>query len=207
MRVRPSFPPRTRKNHQIAILLSLMETVIEKRGAIYISAPMTSGKRAAAWQQIKHGEIRLRRSRTRTKASYHRAVIEPNRAHARRLAKVLRNEVSRVVIDPTALQDIPGWRQADYLVFWGRVVATFVEVVVLADLWQYSDGASYEFLIAHTRGVKTVDEKKKPVTLEVGEQLIRSAIEELRRWRIATSFLEGVMAELNRLRRCHGSKG
>src|SRR4051794_16481374 len=109
------------------MLLEAFASVIDDRMAIYVSSPLTTGARAFEWHR-NHAAAR----------SFAEDVIEPNREEAAAFARGLRQATARVVIDPTAMGDLPGWEQRDFRYFWGRVIVGYCSEVVFRDGWQFS---------------------------------------------------------------------
>lgn len=114
--MRQGYPPQSNRSQEINFLLEIMSTVVENRTAIYLSTPITTGKRFSNWQTSSNAISNTHES---TYLEEHRRnVMEPNRAHVRSLIRKQRNTLGRVVIDPTALDALSGWTQDDYRVFW-----------------------------------------------------------------------------------------
>lgn len=122
--------------------------------------------------------------------------MELNRKAASVFAAELRRTKMRVVIDPTALADLPGWTQDDYRFFWGKVVEEYAAEAVFMDGWQYSNGCAYEFLVACRSGVVTVDALQQPISVDRGLSLIGAALDEYRRLGQPSEFLSRVHSEL-----------
>jgi len=179
------------------MLLEILASVIDGRTAVYLSAPITSGKRLSDWQAQRNENLDT--SHLAYRDEHRREVIEPNRAHAQSLAQELRRVWPKVLIDPTAVTDLPGWTQDDYRHLWARVIERYVDTIVFTDGWQYSNGCGYEFLTAQRSGARTLAEDQRPLTPEEGEQLIRAAISELRAQAFSSLFLEQVVEELAKL--------
>jgi hypothetical protein len=192
--VKSNFPPSTQREHEVAILLGVFASVTQSRGAVYLSAPITSGKRFSNWYEEngKHLDI--------NEAEYHdkhfREVIEPNRLHAKELVQKLWQAFDSVLIDPTAVDDFPGWAQDDYRYFWARVIEKYAHTVVFMDGWQYSLGCSYEFFIACKAGVVTLDENLQPISLDDGINLLNTAIRDMNLSEASSSFLRNVVDNL-----------
>jgi hypothetical protein len=183
------FPPRTTHEREVAILLEGFASVVERGTGTYVSSPLTTGQRAFEWHRLNgpsttHDTDAHERFRTN--------VIEPNRSEAARFARRLRAEVGGAVIDPTAMADISGWTQADYRVFWGRVIEEYCDVVVFRDGWQYSSGCTYEFLVAQMKGTRILGEDMSPLSLAEGKRLVDVAIEETEARGTSARFLRAV---------------
>jgi hypothetical protein len=174
----------------------VLTSIIEGRGAVYVSAPITSGRRLVEWGKEYHFD----KADPEHQDEFQREVVGPNREHARQIVRQLRREFPGVLIDPTAMEDIEGWTQDDYRYLWGRIIAHSVKTVVYIDGWQYSNGCAYEFLVAWRCPVETLNEELQPLSLEEGLQLIRAAIAELQEAGQKTAFLERVAEELESLK-------
>lgn len=179
--------------------MNILGCVIVDQTAVYISVPITSGWRLADWVNSRKVQVDL--SNVKTYVEFQRKVLEPNYQHAQNIIRNLRKQFTDVVIDPTAFRDVEGWSQNDYRYLWGRVIEQYVGTVVFIDGWQYSNGCSYEFLVA----VKCSDggrrsllnERLEPLTLEIGLSLIEKAIAEMKKANTPTEFLEQVAWQLS----------
>src|SRR5687768_9366586 len=108
------FPPWSTRDGEIALALNAFGSAIEGRSAVYVSTPITTGHRFAEWRRGPHA---LEPGHPNYVHAHGKHVIEPNRSAVRPLISALRNESHRIVIDPTAFVDVPGWTQDDYRVF------------------------------------------------------------------------------------------
>jgi len=196
--VTDDFPPRSTHEQEIRALLEILASVIEGRTAVYLSAPITSGKRFSEWHTQRNGDFNP--SHPEHRAEHQREVIDPNRAHAQSIARPLRSQWAKVLIDPTAVADFPEWTQGDYRCLWAHVIQQYVDTIIFVDNWQYSNGCAYEFLIAQQTGAATLREDQQPLTLTDGEQLIRMALADMRGQPFSsTLFLEQVVEEVAKL--------
>lgn len=189
-----NFPPMPRHEREIEMLLQFLASAIDGRSAIYVSAPITTGKRFSNWHINNRPDFDS--SHSEYYESHLREVIKPNREHAKTLVQELRQAVRGVLIDPTAVDDFPGWIQDDYRYLWAGIIERYVKSVVFVNGWQYSSGCAYEFLTARRTAAMTLDEQQRILTLEDGIQLIRSAITEMQCYNVPTEFLERVLKEL-----------
>ena len=140
------FPPQSVHAREIAFMLEILASVIEGRTAVYVSTPITTGKRFLKWYVQKKIDERV--PLTEQKDMFLREVVEYNRQRARVVVRRLRHGSSKIVIDPTSIVDFPGWTQDDYRCLWGRVIERYVDRVIFIEGWQYSNGCAYEFLVA-----------------------------------------------------------
>ena len=178
--------------------MNILASVIVGRSAVYVSAPITSGKRLARW--VGSRNVEYDPSHPDNYADFQREVLEPNCEHAQVIISNLRTKFPNVVIDPTALKDIDGWIQDDYRYLWAKVIEQYATTVVFIDGWQYSNGCSYEFLISYQSASDhcplVLDENLKPLTLEQGLRLIRAASNELKEAGLSTEFLDRIAEQL-----------
>ena len=178
-------------------MLDVYESVLDGETACYCSAPVTSGKRYIDWlKRIGKNFADIDAAHADYHEHHFQEVIAPNRAHAQRIIQKLRTERGQVVIDPTAIPYIEGWTQHDWRSFWQRVIERYVRTAFFIDDWQYSNGCVYEFWVAHKKGIPTLDEKGRALTLEAGITLIEKALAEMRQQGTPASFIESVLPDL-----------
>lgn len=170
-------------------------SVIDDAKAVYLSAPLTTGRRYRA-AELGRGEQGVHSPRN---SSAHESPIAQNRERARTVAKRLREELGTTIIDPTALPDIEGWNQQDYHVFWEQVIRQYVGTVVFLNDWQYSNGCAYEFLISQRGSIPCLDERLSPISLSNGLDLIRQACLDCSQSTSPRSKLELIVSELDQL--------
>jgi hypothetical protein len=186
------FPPQTSRGAEIDALIEMLRSVFPNRRALYVSVPITSGRRFIDWYSAR-GVSQLEEDYRREQL---REVINPNRDAASALIRKVRETNSSPVIDPTAVGDIDGWTQGDYRTAWARIIEEFVSTVIFANGWEYSSGCSYEFLVATKAGVETIDESKRAISVVAATSLVRAAIRELSSHGLAAEFLRGIVEEL-----------
>lgn len=187
------FPPQTSRGAEIEALIELLRGVFPDRGALYVSAPITSGQRFVEWYSRRRNLAGLTEEYRREHLN---EVVGPNRNAASALIKKARQIDSRPVIDPTAVGDIEGWTQGDYRTAWARIIEEFARAVVFANGWEYSNGCCYEFLVATKAGVETLDESWRPISLATGVSLVRRAVGELSSRGFSDEFLRGILEDL-----------
>lgn len=198
-----NFPPRSTHNSEIEILLTFLQSVISERNAIYVSSPITSGRRYIDW--VKQHPINNNFSGDNQNPEFIRNVIEKNLEHAKSVIQKMRSVFSGdVLIDPTAVPDIQDWKQDDYRYAWGRIIERYVKIIVCSDDWQFSSGCAYEYLVARRAGIQIIDEKQEKITLEKAQQLIKEAIKLMQTHNIPTTFQEAVYSELAKRKTAEG---
>src|SRR2546428_14003541 len=190
------FPPQTSRGAEIEALIELLRGVFPGRVALYVSAPITTGQRFFDWYSRRRN---LAGSAEQYRREHLNEVVAPNRSAASALVKGVREIHSGHVIDPTAVGDIEGWTQGDYRTAWARVIEEFARAVVFANGWEFSNGCSYEFLVATKAGVETLDESWRPISLATGVSLVRRAVTELSSRGLSAEFLRGILEDLESL--------
>lgn len=190
------FPPQAEHIREVESLVEVFASVVEGRSALYASSPLTTGQRAFDWHR-RSGSLSGIALTKRDADAFRREVLEPNRVQAARFAQDLRQRTGRLVIDPTAVEDLPAWTQADYHVLWGRVIERYADVVVFRDGWQHSSGCAYEFFAACTSGSQLFREDLTPLAREEGRVLLADAVDENRARGISGEFLQRVLKALS----------
>lgn len=179
------------------LLVSVFDSGIALRSALYCSAPVSSGQRYLQWlRDGDHGIRDVDHAMDSFGAEHTGLVVQPNIQHAKEVVERMRATYAIPVIDPSAVASIKSWRQADWLEFWERVVARFAIAVVFVDGWQFSFGCTHEFLFARRQGLPTFDERGAPLVPAIGILLIEQAIEESSATGVPVDRLEAVVAKL-----------
>jgi hypothetical protein len=187
------FPPQTSRVAEIDAFLELLRGVLANRSAVYVSAPITSGRRFVEWYaRRENSDV----SSEEYQRDHVQSVIGPNRSAAVALVKKARDVTSGPVIDPTAVGNIEGWTQGDYRTAWARVIEKFANTVVFSTGWEFSNGCSYEFLVATKAGIKTLDDMWRPLDPRRALALLSTAIDELSSRNLPVEFLRGLAADL-----------
>lgn len=146
--------------------------------AVYLSAPITTGELFVAWRQA--NDSALERTDPEYPALHRAQVVAKNVARVVPLVAQLRRRFAeRVVIDPTSLDDVGGWDQADYRDFWCEVIRRYAHTVVFADGWQYSHGCVAEFAAALRVPARLLTERLNPLTLDEGVGMVTAAADRL----------------------------
>lgn len=178
------------RSHEINRLLTVYPTVVEGRGAVYVSAPITTGRLLYRKRATRGSE-----ATAPTAPELRAQIVEANLDRVKPLVRAARERFG-TVIDPSGLRELEGWSQSDYHAFWAEVIARFVVTVVFADGWEYSNGCAFEFLTAHRTGARMLRADFSPLSIEDGRRMIQAAIAELRADGVSTDFLEQVQLTL-----------
>ena len=114
--VRPvPFPPMLSRPQELQAMLRVLASAVPDRSGVYVSTPITTGRRFIEWY-LQSG-LDLGPGTQVYVSEHRRLVIEQNLAHAAEAVRRIRVSVSRVVLDPTAVELID-WQQADYHASW-----------------------------------------------------------------------------------------
>lgn len=187
-----SYPPRSARNGEIDTIVRFLASVIEPRGGVYLSAPLTSGMRFA--RSTDSAKIADTGAGTATD------LIESNRLEASKLATQLRGHYPDPIIDPTAPLDEPGWEQNDYYVLWGRVITTYAHTVVYSNGWAYSRGCAYEYLVASRAHLACLDRELNPLPLPQAIKELEGALVAMTNTDPSHAFVSGVLKDLRALK-------
>lgn len=185
-------------------MVAAMGCALEPREAVYVSTPITTGRRFLEWARQKDGTLQPGSDEYRREHLEH--VVRPNREHVAPLVRDLRKLCDAVVIDPTSLEDVPGWQQFDYHGFWAEVIRRYVRTVVVVDGWQYSSGCAYELATALEAGIEVQDETLTPIDLDAAIRQVREAIHDLEEAGLETGALDEALRGLARAAES-GSRG
>ncbi|MGE5829560.1 MAG: hypothetical protein ACM30G_14550 [Micromonosporaceae bacterium] len=145
----------------------------QPHGCIYLSSPITTGRN--------HIDRLVERSVSGrpVQPSDREGVITANKQRARTVANAVRAQRHETVIDPTALIDVPDWKQNDYHELWVAVIEQYAKMILFVDDWQYSVGCTTEFRAALRLGLPLVDQRFEPLTYREGVRLLEAAVAEV----------------------------
>lgn len=160
-------------------MLAALGCVLEPQSAVYISTPITTGPRFVAWRREMASGLSPESPDYRSRRA--EEVIAPNRADVSRVLKLVRDRFDDSVIDPTALEDVPGWEQFDYHRFWTETIRRYVHTVVFVDGWQYSSGCVLELAAAVAADARLRHEDLAPLDPYEAVSLIQDAISDVSR--------------------------
>jgi hypothetical protein len=188
------FPPQSTREEDIEVLLGILRSMLSDRKAIYLSAPITSGRLL-----IEQRKSAKEDDSTVLSESDLSSMVAENRRRAKKVKVRLIDHLDGIIIDPTAVPDFDGWTQNDYRYLWARVIDSYVDTVVSIDGWHYSNGCAYEFLVASQLSLRTLDQNLAPMTVGQGKTQIAQAIQEFRESGFDTQFLDCVFSNLAKI--------
>lgn len=186
------------------LLVRFLGCAVEDRQAFYVSAPITTGRRFIEWRR---GPGAALREGTNEYRYQHRiVVIEPNLQAVAPIVRELRHRHDGVVIDPTALDNVPGWDQDDYHRFWEDVIEHYVKTVAFADGWEFSTGCVHELATALRVRAQLLDQELRTLTVTEAKARVCAAIEEVSDWVLPAEPLRHALDELMQVERLHMEK-
>lgn len=154
-----------------AIAFSAIDCVLNGDRAMYASSELTSGRRAYELLH-EHGARDLDELERLQRGGLMAANVKQAVAFARRLRERLGGR--ELVITP-APYVAPGWSQTEYLVFWETLLRTRIKAAYFNDGWEYSNGCTFEFVIACEHGIPTFDAELRPLARSDGAARIGKA--------------------------------
>jgi hypothetical protein len=144
------------------VLFAAMQSVVAPHSCCYVAGPLTSSE-----------------ARLMSRSDSLSAEIESsNRARMRAFTQHLRQELNHPVIDSSILQ-VPGWNGSQYGGFFLRVMEELCSEVRFLDGWEYSMGATKEFVRAQELRVSCLDESGGELVLATGVELIQRVANKL----------------------------
>ena len=156
-------------------LLEAYESVGAHEGVVYVSVPITSGRR----------EFELMRELGCTRSELHSThrqrwleeVIRPNEETADIMTSQARATFpGRVVVDPSRVH-VSTWSADEYDRLWTTLIETYAKVLVVTPGWAFSRGAWVEVNLALRLGIEVRD----PWGRELGVGDLKAIVEEAER--------------------------
>lgn len=160
-------------------MLAALGCALEPRSAVYLSTPITTGLRFVAWRRGPGADLAVETPEYRRRCADE--VIAPNRNEIAPLVEFLRDRFDDPVIDPTALEDVPGWEQLDYHRFWTEAIDRYAHTAVFADGWEYSSGCVLELAAAVSAGATLLCQDLTPLAPEDAAELTEGAVADVSR--------------------------
>lgn len=147
------------------LCLQAIGSVVEPRSALYAAGPLETGRifyEHKAGDGLSDGGVR-----------------RANQARLTSFVARLRHEFGRPVIDPGLLV-VQGWEGNDYGEFFLEVIRRFAAEVRFIEGWEYSSGATKEYLLCVETGVPCFDECGAALLVDRAEALMRAAADHMR---------------------------
>lgn len=143
------------------LLLDALRSVVDERSATYVAGPLATGRRY--YDELLAGIPNVEDVRRSNERSMRRVVSE------------LRGRLGWPVIDPGVLR-VNHWSPSEHGTLFLRVVADLCRDVVFVEGWEFSSGATKEFVFAQEQGIPCLDSSENIITLEQGRLLLQDAM-------------------------------
>ncbi len=164
---------------EVAIAVSSLDCVLNGEKAIYASTELTTGKRLYDTLR-EYGLKTADQLRDRMGAEWFRGHLwNVNVDMAVRFARDIRGRLAGALVITPAPFTAPGWNQTEYLDFWKELLRTRIKAAWFNANWQFSNGCTFEFAVAHEAGVPTHDEEGNTIPIRVGMRQISDAVRHL----------------------------
>lgn len=182
------------------LALSAIDCVLNGERGIYASSELTTGRRVHSVLR----EIGATRSsdlrRQLGDAEYQTRIWNPNVEGAMAFARRLHHSLggNQLLITPAPFS-APGWNQQEYLSFWETLLRTRIKAVYFNEAWEFSNGCTFEFMVATNAGLPTFDATGAALSLEDAVRRVTEAIAELERDNLDNEALASALQQLHRL--------
>jgi hypothetical protein len=146
------------------LLLEAFQAAGADDGLIYVSVPITSGRRELTLM----AQLSCTRDELRTehRQRWLEEVVRPNESEAITYAARVRALFpQQLVVEPARLH-VSAWSQADYGAFWETLIRKFALRLVATPDWAFSSGARQEVAVALEIGLPILDIQGQPLDLE-----------------------------------------
>lgn len=147
------------------LLLDTLRSVVDERSATYVAGPLATGR--LYYDELLAGTLTAE------------DVRQSNDLTMRTMVRKLRARLRRPIIDSGVLH-VQHWSPGEHGNFFLRVVAELCRDVIFMDGWEFSSGATKEFVFAQEQGIPCLDNSENVITLEHGRQLIEDAMKVVR---------------------------
>jgi hypothetical protein len=143
--------------------LQVLRSVLEPKTAIYVAGPLETGR-----SFYESGVAGLPHAEQAT-------IRRINQERLTRFVAELRATQPKPVIDPGLLR-VPGWPNELYGRFFFAVIEEFVECASFLDEWEYSRGATSEYVHCVQLGITCYDERGNPIPIREARKLIEKTV-------------------------------
>jgi hypothetical protein len=163
-------------------LLQAFEAAGAEGRLVYVSVPITSGRRELALM-AELGCTTSEQLRSLHRDRWRAEVLSANEAEAAILADAVRqaSPPRAVVVDPSRMY-VSGWEQDDYNGFWVRLVDRFAQRLIATPDWAFSKGARQEVTYAVSRKIEVSDVSYRPLLTDELLEADQNARTTLSKW-------------------------
>jgi hypothetical protein len=187
-------------DEEAALALSAMDCILNGEKAVYASSELTTGRRTQAVRR-EIGATKTEGLRQRLGEEVYAARIwNPNVHEAMAFARRLHHSLggNQIVVTPAPFS-APGWNQKEYLRFWKLLLTTRIKAVYFNVDWEYSDGCTFEFVVAVEAALPIYDAASNALSAAAAIERIESAIVDLERDGLDTATLVKNVNDLKNL--------
>lgn len=188
---------------QQEVLLQAWACLYSPKSVLYVSGPMTTGRRFVDWYSSMGRSFRV--NSRRYNAEHKKYVLDPNSKDIRFVAKRIRLATRRPVVEPTGLK-LSGWSQSDYAKLWVEFIRRFVDEMIMLPGWEYSVGCSREIATAFAADVNITTAEGEPISLPFTIYRLGIAVKELEKINFSSS-INDVRQELSMLQHQRSIEG
>src|SRR5664280_663146 len=165
---------------EVDMVFSGIDCVMNSEPAIYCSSELTTGLRLYEAFRKYNVKSVLELKEQAGESWVETNVSDVNIKSANEFASSLRHGlIERTSVITPAPFLAPGWSQPEYLAFWETLIRTRVRAVWFNRNWQFSNGCTFEFLVARDAGVSTFDSSGHDLDLRAGIELVETATQQL----------------------------
>jgi len=140
----------------------MLRSVLERRSALYAAGPLTSGRRFYEGDRYDRA-VELRKQNDSALAEF---------------VRQLRAKRSEPVLDPGPLR-VAGWTGEHYGSFFLEVIDEFAKELHLLDGWEFSRGATKEFIFCVNIGIPAFAASGAVLDSQAGKRLVQRAVGQL----------------------------
>ena len=176
------------------LLLSLLNSFIPEREAVFASSEFFTGKRF--YDLCLEHEVRTSEELERKLGAEHKnKLLTRNKEQGMNFARRLRELGHKIVLSPVVF-DAQNWSGAEYMSFWELVIAKKCHTVYLNEFWQFSDSCVFHYIAGLKNGKKLLDHAGNLVLLDAGRKMILSATRRLEDFGFDVPNLHEALLEL-----------
>jgi len=190
---------------EVEMVFSGIDCVLNGELAVYCSSELTTGLRL--YESLReHGlKTASELKKKMGQAWFDAHIFQANVRSAKKFAESVRANLNNgaLIITPAPFT-APGWSQPEYLAFWETLIRTRIEAVWFNQNWEFSNGCTFELVVALDAEVRTFDHLGNPLKRQQAIQSIEKTIDRLSAQNFDTSKLR---ENLGHLRAVHAHRG
>jgi hypothetical protein len=175
---------------EVKMVFSAVDCLLHRDNVIYCSSELSSGLRL--YDALRQHSVKTAAELKKQlgDAWYQANIWDVNERSGKEFADAVRAAFpDRTIAITPAPFSAPGWSQPEYLYFWEMLLRERVKSVWFNLNWQFSNGCTFEFAVAHDAGLPTFDRDGQILTRSAGIELIGAAVQQLEREGFDTSKL------------------